>query len=594
MQQLIFQITDEKSLGESIHELTDYSGKNRFQSLVFHMYCGPMEKEWLERIAKELGDSFPDAGLMGVSAHAEFYQGHVTEPMVVLSAMFFEQTEVKVYSFPEIMGSEAEAGRKVCALIDETPAVKAAEILVSAAPVDDYVFLQEAQKCRKDVKIFGGYPNGHNMDEDTLNIIHSDGVFQNALVVATYAGENFHIDVARTTGWQSIGREFTVTKAHKNTMIEVDGMPAVKLFEKYLHVLPKDDFTQSTREFPLYIKEGDMTMLRHPLYATAAGELELAGYVDEGMKVLMSYGNPSAIIESVNERCEEVREFEPEAILLYTCTMRKMFWNEFFDQEILPFERIAPSTGFCTGGELDRDLNTGKIMWHNITLLSIAMREGEKKGKDLPGVMIDTSSLQGQVGLLQRLATLVQMTSMELREVVESLQEANYKLQQMATTDELTGLYNRREIENRIMKALDRAQENGREMALVMIDIDHFKHVNDTYGHEAGDQILKDFADIFRKQMDEERGEAVGRWGGEEFFCLMPDISLDEACERTQKMRQAVETHHFPHVEKLTCSLGLIGANGSEDRKLLFARVDDMLYEAKASGRNCVKVWKEA
>ena len=594
MQQLIFQISDENALQNAISELQDYGGKQVFQSLVFHMYCGPMEKEWLEEITKTLGNSFPKAGIMGVSAHAEFYHGHVTEPTVVLSAMFFEQSDVRVFCFPEILGHEAEVGRKVCALIDATPGIKAAEILVSAAPVDDYTFLQEAEKCRKDVKIFGGYPNGHNMAEDTLNIIHSDGVFQNALVVATYAGENFHIDVARTTGWQPIGREFTVTKAHKNTLIEVDGFPAVQLFERYLHVLSKEEFTQSTREFPLYIKEGEMTMLRHPLYASDDGELELAGYVNEGMQVCMSYGNPNAIIEDVNARCDEVRAFEPEAILLYTCTMRKLFWNDFFDQEILPFDRIASSTGFCTGGELDRDMKSGKIRWHNITILSIAMREGDKTGGDFPKVRVDTSSLQGQVGLLQRLATLVQMTSIELRETMDSLQEANQRLKQMAITDELTRLYNRREIERRINEALDRAQETGTELAFVMIDIDHFKQVNDTYGHEAGDQILKEFASIFQTHMVEKQGEAVGRWGGEEFFCLMPDISLDEAYERTQKMREAVETHHFPYVEKMTCSMGLIIAKGSEDRKLLFSRVDDMLYEAKKSGRNCVKVWREA
>ena len=232
-------------------------------------------------------------------------------------------------------------------------------------------------------------------------------------------------------------------------------------------------------------------------------------------------------------------------------------------------------------------------MWHNITILTIAMREGEKTGRVIPQVQVDTSKMHGQASLVKRLTTLVKVTSSELRQSLADLTEANDKLLYMATVDELTALYNRREIERRINAALDKAAQDDSEVALVMMDIDHFKRVNDTCGHETGDKILEGVAAVLNATVREYDGEAVGRWGGEEFFMLLPNNTLEQAVERAEEIRQTVELYPFPKIRKLTCSLGVAVVKGYEDKKAVYTRVDNALYEAKETGRNRIVVAEE-
>ena len=202
---------------------------------------------------------------------------------------------------------------------------------------------------------------------------------------------------------QSLGRSFTITKAKKNTLYSLDSFSATELYDHYLDVREDDEhFVENMMEFPLMVEEDGMKMLRHASAAGEKGALEMAGYVKEGMKVTMTYGDPITIVSEVDVRAEELRQFEPEAILIYTCTMRKIFWNYFINFEMAPFQKLATSCGFCTGGELNRDHKTGKIMWHNITMLTIGMREGEKTGREIEPVSVDTSHLHGQASLVKR------------------------------------------------------------------------------------------------------------------------------------------------------------------------------------------------
>ena len=594
MKQLLFEIYSQEALGEAVRQIQEYNGGHTVKSLIFHMYCGVEDEAWILQVRDSLMEAFPLAELCGISSHAEIINGSLTDPVILLSAMFFEKTEARVYFFPDILDQEEEFGRQARQIIDDTPDIKAAELLIQGAPVDNLTFLHSLDQCDPKVRIFGGYPIGHDLDHGRRFIVTEGGVFDNALALVTYAGRDFHINVGFTAGWESLGRTFTVTKAHKNTLYTVDDFPAAELYSRYLDMSVKDEnFINNTMEFPLAVEDEGMTMLRHVAASREEGALDLAGYIHNGMKVTMSYGDPISIVSEVDVRAEEVRQFEPEAILIYTCTMRKIFWNYFINNEMAPFQKLATSCGFCTGGELNRDPETGHIMWHNITMLTIAMREGEKTGRVIPKVQVDTSKMHGQASLVKRLTTLVKVTSSELRQSLADLTEANDKLLYMATVDELTALYNRREIERRINAALDKAAQDDSEVALVMMDIDHFKRVNDTCGHETGDKILEGVAAVLNATVREYDGEAVGRWGGEEFFMLLPNNSLEQAVERAEEIRQTVELYPFPKIRKLTCSLGVAVVKGYEDKKAVYTRVDNALYEAKETGRNRIVVAEE-
>lgn len=163
-----------------------------------------------------------------------------------------------------------------------------------------------------------------------------------------------------------------------------------------------------------------------------------------------------------------------------------------------------------------------------------------------------------------------------------------HELKRLATTDALTGLPNRRNFLRQGLKQLRRHQREGLCCAVLAIDIDYFKHINDAYGHQVGDGILQEVANRLRRPLSQ-RG-LIGRIGGEEFAVLLPDTCDDEAWQMAETLRQAIAAPPFPHDEgaplTITVSIGLALQSDSLTPKQLMARADQALYRAKAKGRN--------
>ena len=182
----------------------------------------------------------------------------------------------------------------------------------------------------------------------------------------------------------------------------------------------------------------------------------------------------------------------------------------------------------------------------------------------------------------------------ELQEAHNDLMVLNRRLTVMAERDALTSLYNRGKTEQLIHDALDDAVRTGDTTALVMTDIDHFKLVNDTFGHGIGDGVLRDVALLLRDAVANTPDGAAGRWGGEEFFLLLPRTELQEAVGIAEDLRQKAERHEFIGAGHVTISLGVLSVTAedavADQRTSLFTLVDNALYRAKNEGRNRVVV----
>lgn len=171
----------------------------------------------------------------------------------------------------------------------------------------------------------------------------------------------------------------------------------------------------------------------------------------------------------------------------------------------------------------------------------------------------------------------------ELMSIAEHLiKEKDY----FASTDLLTGAYNRYRFTELFEIELQRVKRYGGAVALILFDIDHFKSINDTYGHAIGDFILKEIANLVRNTI--RSNDVLVRWGGEEFMILAPHTG-DEAAELAEKLCVAVETHHFPGVGKVTASFGVSAYAPGDTLETLYARTDEALYRAKNQGRNRVR-----
>lgn len=165
--------------------------------------------------------------------------------------------------------------------------------------------------------------------------------------------------------------------------------------------------------------------------------------------------------------------------------------------------------------------------------------------------------------------------------------EAEEKIRSMAITDGLTGINNRQEFNRLLDQEIQRATRYGTPMALIMYDLDHFKRVNDQFGHDAGDDVLRTVADLTNQNI--RSTDLHGRWGGEEFMVILPQSRLNEAREVAEKLRKTIADHDFNKVGTVTASYGVVELTLAENSKSLAQRVDEALYRAKDRGRNRVE-----
>ncbi|AOY01364.1 diguanylate cyclase [Jeongeupia sp. USM3] len=173
----------------------------------------------------------------------------------------------------------------------------------------------------------------------------------------------------------------------------------------------------------------------------------------------------------------------------------------------------------------------------------------------------------------------------------EALAASNAKLAELATIDELTGARNRREWLRRATEHLLHARRYPAPLSVLILDLDHFKHINDRHGHHAGDLALRAACDACTATL--RASDSFGRWGGEEFVVLLPATSEDESRRVAEKLREAIAEIRLPlendHVIRITVSIGMASMRSHEDTlDRLIRRADEALYRAKRGGRDCV------
>ncbi|MBE2251525.1 MAG: GGDEF domain-containing protein [Myxococcus sp.] len=206
------------------------------------------------------------------------------------------------------------------------------------------------------------------------------------------------------------------------------------------------------------------------------------------------------------------------------------------------------------------------------------------------GTFLNDASLSGRVGLKNN--DLIKVGHTVFKFIAHDNIEAAYhdEIYRLTTVDGLTQVHNRRYFNEAIERELSRCRRYGRALSLLLIDVDHFKRINDTFGHLAGDAVLKEVASTIQKRIRKE--DLLSRYGGEEFAVLSPEIDHKGAVAMAQKVRKVIEKHEFTFDGEaipvtISCGVSTLGKKG-DDAAALVQRADEKLYEAKESGRNQV------
>ncbi|MCG5511944.1 diguanylate cyclase [Ectothiorhodospira shaposhnikovii] len=178
----------------------------------------------------------------------------------------------------------------------------------------------------------------------------------------------------------------------------------------------------------------------------------------------------------------------------------------------------------------------------------------------------------------------VRQAKTELEIVNQRLREALEEVQRLARTDPLTGLSNRRWMQECLAKEAARRLRTPSPLSIILMDVDHFKKINDRFGHDVGDKVLRRLADTLKDTV--RCNDVIARWGGEEFMVMAADTDLQEALKLAERLRREVARLRVPPLEQITISLGLAEAGPGEDLGQLIVRADRALYRAKSEGRN--------
>ncbi|GLI54529.1 hypothetical protein PM10SUCC1_00440 [Propionigenium maris DSM 9537] len=179
---------------------------------------------------------------------------------------------------------------------------------------------------------------------------------------------------------------------------------------------------------------------------------------------------------------------------------------------------------------------------------------------------------------------LMKETNKKFKELYDEIKRKNQQLNILSEIDPLTGLKNRRAIHKDIKNEMKRSSRYGTPMSVLLMDVDYFKRINDTYGHSVGDKVLSELSQLLRENV--RATDSVARWGGDEVLILAANIDLQEAIKFGEKLRRKVEEFDFTGIGGLTVSIGISQRKPGEPFNKLYERVDEALYSAKKSGRN--------
>lgn len=520
----------------------------------------------IQAMTDGLSKAFPRAAIAGLTTAGGIEDGQMNTGKTILSFMAFDESPVEVLHY-------------------NMKDLRAVEILETQLTGNVEPFLDAISALPPSVAIFGG-----GADTDDLNqpsyIFDKEAIMNEGFVIMLFRG-TVKVLTRSVLGWQPLGRQVTITAMDGNMVIKELDHIAVNFYEKYLKIDPSVDFDKKTLSFSLVVEKDGVELARLPMSCRKDGSLVFNIALHVGDKLRMAYGDPNEIINGSRRVLGRIRDFGPQGMLLFSCVVRRYYLKDDVNQILSAYERITPAAGGYTRGEIDRI--EGHVYTMNMNLVSAAFREETKDHKrTIADITGDPSHMENDPALnlddflstVQCLVSFITVTSKELS-------DAYQKLAFVAGHDSLTDLLNRGRIEWVLRHLIEDTNKTHHTFSAIMIDIDSFKHINDTYGHSVGDDVLIRLADIMKSGV--RPTDYAGRWGGDEFVILLPDTDIDQSEKVADRMRRNfAEADILPDGKAVTASFGVTTSYEGETLESFYRRMDSALYTAKGAGKNQV------
>ncbi len=539
-----------------------------------------------EAIAANLGrinEILPNATVVGMTSLGVSIPKEERGGLPLLTLLTFERSSIRVNLYDCTTMSCKTAGRRFVKEHAAQRDLQGVMCFTSYAHLCPEPFFDTIRKHLPGIPVFGAQAGPEEIVDEHSIVFTNDTILDRGILTVAFYGEDLHIRCDYNLGWHPAGRNLMVSKADKTAIQAIDDQKACEVYRHYLDVRPNDYFFDNIGPFPLVIEDADRLIARVPIGYGEDGSLQFTIQVRQGSQIQLSYANKKDLLLGSNANACQMAMFAPQGLLLFACIVRhNLLGKDGTEREKSYYaaanRNLCMSYGYC---EILLDGNNREAML-NDSLVAVGMREGPRPSTT-PAPYMDTQFGNDQdelVPLTDRLSTFLSATTEDLNATISSLES-------LAGEDQLTGIFNRRSVQ-KVLSAQVSKKNRTYDVAVLMYDVDHFKNVNDTYGHDVGDLVLTELAACVNSVVRTK--DTHGRWGGEEFLCVVPGAGLDEATRLAERILHAVESHSFPVVGQVTISIGVTTLHPDDTLETASARVDEAMYEAKRGGRNRVCV----
>lgn len=589
MEHVSHTINDLETLKTVLTSAALHSAAEQAQSTLIQVYSARTDLTWLQDLAAHIMGTLPNAVVVGATTVGEIAQGQMLTGQTVVGFTFFASSNVTAVGISCPSGQEMPTGAELGRRLDQVSMdIAGVLLLTTPASLDVARLLRGLGTSQRRYPVFGGGAADYATMTQSLVFCGTE-VYRQGVVAVVLAGTDLYVEAHTHLGWRPLSKEMTITEVDGMLVKKVDGKPAFDVYRRYLDIPEDDNFFLNAIEFPFLLQRQGDVLARVPVAVGAQGEIQFIADVAVGDRFRIGYGDPDLIIADATGVQRTIQAFAPQAVFLYTCSCRRFLMQQDVELETLPFEAVAPTFGFYTYGEFFGPAAHVRLL--NATMVAVGLREGSPQ-QATAAITQDRKSVvsAAQDPFAHKHARIISRLIHFIGVVTEELEQTNRELTQLSLTDSLTQIYNRMKLDVVLAEEIARATRYQYTFSVILLDIDHFKQVNDTHGHIVGDAVLVRLACILRKHIRE--SDTLGRWGGEEFLMILPHTDLEQACALAEKLRQTIEAEVFPVAGYKTCSFGITSCYPGDNMTRLLARADHALYEAKDLGRNRVQAQK--
>lgn len=580
------QYVSQKDLDALLSDRNVLNAVSSSSAILVQIFSADTNPENLLAIGALVSAKLPTATIVGATTVGEIADGRLLTGSTVIGITCFGSSSLSVIAMSCQDAPELQVGAELGQRIKQCPG-KIAGVLLLATPlsIDAALLLQGIESTAGQFPIFGGGAGDYAAMTHSL-VFAGDRQYSQGAIAVVFAGDELHIEAKTYLGWRPLSRSMQVTQVDHLLVKAVDHKPAFDVYRRYLNILNDENFFLNALEFPFLLERDGELIARVPVAATQDGALQFVADIKEGENFRIGYGDMDLIVNDALQIHQSMADFSPQAIFLYTCGCRRFLMQSDVDLETLPFEDIAPTFGFYTYGEFYSSTNLRLL---NSTMVTVGLREGETEPSSHQASSSETKTEESGSDPYAHKHTRVVSRLMRFIDTVTSeLEASNREITNLSRTDRLTQLANRIQLDHVLAENLQRALRYATPFAIILLDLDHFKLVNDEHGHLVGDDVLVSTAKILTactRSLD-----TVGRWGGEEFLVIVANVTLNDAAQLAEKLRSEIEAHNYPVVGHRTASFGVTGFAPGDDVIKMINRADVALYTAKRSGRNRVEL----